>query len=120
MSKQRVNKLGGVPLPVTRMPVLALAMIAASTFSSPRAFAGLGDNEISAQAWACSENYGQIPIAVRNGRDFDAAICLGEGTSGRPPMSREQAYAACREQFSATSLLLRWTSKGWLCRYYGH
>jgi hypothetical protein len=35
-------------------------------------------------------------------------------------MSQSEAFNRCRQQFSARSLLINWTSKGWRCRYYGH
>ncbi len=77
------------------------------------------DVKLSDQAWACSTLYSRYPIKVVNGADRDKALCLGEGKSGRKPMSRSEAWELCRDQFDATSLLIDWTSKGWRCRYYG-
>jgi len=71
------------------------------------------------QAWGCSSLFSPYPIKVRNGEDSAAALCLGEGKKGRKPMTRSEAFELCREQFNATTVLIRWTSKGWHCRYYG-
>ena len=74
------------------------------------------DRKLDQEAYACAGPYTRYPAKVLNGKNRDAAICTG----GRRPMTRSEAYDRCRSQFSATSLLLNWTSKGWRCRYYGH
>jgi hypothetical protein len=55
---------------------------------------------------------------VVNGADRETATCLGEGKSGRTPMSRGEAWSLCREQFNTTTQFVSWTSKGWHCRFY--
>jgi hypothetical protein len=71
------------------------------------------------QAWGCSSLFSPYPIKVSNGGDSATALCMGEGKKGRKPMTRSEAFELCREQFNASTLFIRWTSKGWNCRYHG-
>ena len=99
---------------IARLAVLiGFGLLAFSTEAGARG----GDEKLDGRAWACSGPYSLYPLNVVNGKDQAAAICVGEGK--RKPMARAQAYGQCRKQFSATSLLINWTSKGWFCRYYG-
>jgi hypothetical protein len=81
------------------------------------ALAQFRDEKLDGRAWVCSASYSPFPLNILNGRDRAAAICMSEGK--RKPLSRAEAFERCRKQFSATSLLVNWTSKGWFCRYYG-
>ena len=103
------------------MTTAALACAAAASLCllSNEAAARDWDPKLNDQAWACSTLYSRYPIKVQNSGDSETAVCLGEGKKGRKAMSRSEAYELCREQFDATTLLIRWTSKGWNCRYYG-
>ena|SRR5437016_2684075 len=103
---------------VTRALIIAFGLGVGGWLVTGEARAGK-DDKLSEQAWACSTLYSRYPIKVSNGEDNETALCLGEGKKGRKPMSRSEAYELCREQFDATTLLIRWTSKGWNCRYYG-
>ena len=99
--------------------LLLLGTGLALAFSGGRALARDDDVKLSGRAWACSTLYSRYPIKVQNGESRETALCLGEGKTGRKPMTRPEAYELCRDQFDATSLLVNWTSKGWQCRYYG-
>ena len=106
-------------LAVAKVALFAFATGAGLSFLAGQAPARDWDPKLNDQAWACSTLYSRYPIKVLNGGDSATAICLGEGKKGRKAMSRSEAYELCREQFDATTLLIRWTSKGWNCRYYG-
>ena len=96
----------------------AALICAGSMFVASDASAQFRDRKLDQVAWACSGSYRPYPAKVLNGKDREMAICVGEGK--RKPISRSEAFDRCRQQFSATSLILNWTSKGWRCRYYGH
>jgi hypothetical protein len=99
---------------IARLTVLiGFGLLAFSTDAGARGW----DEKLDGRAWACSGPYSPSPLNVVSGKEWATGICVGE--SKRKPMARAQAYEQCRKQFSATSLLLNWTSKGWLCRYYG-
>jgi hypothetical protein len=99
---------------IARLAILiGVGVVVLSTNASARGW----DEKLDGRAWACSGPYSPFPLNVLNGKDRASAICAGEGK--RKPMPRAEAYDRCRKQFSATSLLINWTSKGWLCRYYG-
>ncbi len=104
---------------VAKTAILVLGIGIGLSSLSGEALARDWDPKLSDQAWACSTLYSRYPIKVQNGGDSGTAVCLGEGKKGRKAMSRSEAYELCREQFDATTLFLRWTSKGWNCRYYG-
>ena len=101
-----------------RVLILAFGLGVGGSFVTGEARASK-DDKLTEQAWACSTLYSRYPIKVSNGEDNETALCLGEGKKGRKPMSRSEAYELCRDQFDATTLFIRWTSKGWNCRYYG-
>jgi hypothetical protein len=107
---------------IARLTALKTAMLTLITWEClvflANDAAAFRDRKLDQQAWACSGSYSPFPAKVLNGKNRDAAICAGEGR--RKPMSRSEAFDRCRQQFSATSLLINWTSKGWRCRYYGH
>jgi hypothetical protein len=101
---------------------LAAALFFAGSLAGFLMFAGhaaaaRGD-KIYENAWACSTLYSRMPVRVVNGADRETATCLGEGKSGRTPMSRGEAWSLCREQFNTTTQFVSWTSKGWHCRFY--
>ena len=97
-----------------------LVLVLAETGLAPDgAAARENDIKLDQQAWGCSTLFSHYPIKTVNGEDRETALCLGEGKKGRKPMSRAEAFDLCREQFNATSLMIRWTSRGWNCRYYG-
>jgi hypothetical protein len=100
-------------------PVAVLALCSGLSFIAHEAQSKDWDPKLNDQAWGCSTLFSRYPIKVLNGGDSETAVCLGEGKKGRKAMSRSEAYELCREQFDATTLLIRWTSKGWNCRYYG-
>jgi hypothetical protein len=104
---------------VARAVILVIGIGTGLSFVAGDAPARDWDPKLNDQAWGCSTLFSQYPIKVLNGEDSETAICLGEGKKGRKAMSRSEAYELCREQFDATTLLIRWTSKGWNCRYYG-
>lgn len=84
---------------------------------SLEARAQFSDAKLDKEAWACAGAYAAFPRKVLNAKNREQAICIGEGK--RKPMSHAVAFERCRKQFSAKSLLVRWTRGGWLCRYYG-
>lgn len=99
------------------LKILTLSLIVSGSPVFPATDAvAFFDRKLDQEAFACAGSYSRYPAKVLNGKNRDAATCAG----GRRPMSRSEAYERCRSQFSATSLLLNWTSKGWRCRYYGH
>ena len=104
-------------LPIFRTVVLPFVLCARLSFAASDAKASFKDFKLDHDAWACSGSYSGFPLKVLNGKDRETAICAGERS--RRPMARAQAFDRCRQQFSATSLLVNWTSKGWHCRYYG-
>jgi hypothetical protein len=104
-------------LAALRSSALVFLVCAGSVSFATDASARDWEIKLDERAWACSASYSRFPLNVLNGKDREAAICVGEGR--RKPMSRAEAYNRCRAQFGATSLLINWTSKGWLCRYYG-
>jgi hypothetical protein len=68
-------------------------------------------------AWAaCGSKYMTEPgrALADDRREF---LCAGKRVRA---MSREDAYHACSKQFGATSIMLFWTRKGWLCHYRGY
>ena len=97
--------------------MLPFVVCAGLSLAGTDARASFKDAKLDQEAWACSGRYSPFPLKVLNGKDRETAICAGERR--RKPMSRAEAYERCRKQFSATSLLINWTSKGWRCRYYG-
>jgi hypothetical protein len=107
-----------VRLMALRILMLVLIVGECTVFLAIDASAQFRDRKLDQEAWACSGPYRHYPVNVLNGKDREAAVCIGEGK--RKPLSRSEAFNRCRQQFSATSLLINWTSKGWRCRYYGH
>jgi hypothetical protein len=105
-------------LMVLKVVMVTLIVGAGAGFLAPDVSAQFRDRKLDQEAWACSGSYRAYPAKVLNGKDRETAICVGEGK--RKPMARSEAYNRCRQQFSATSLLINWTSQGWRCRYYGH
>lgn len=99
--------------------LFVINLTAGLSFFAGEAAAARGD-KIYESAWACSTLYSRSPIKVLNGDDVETATCLGEGKTGRKPMSRGDAWDLCREQFDTTSQFVSWTSKGWFCRFYPH
>lgn len=100
------------------MRLVAGGLLAVLLLSTGEARAAQGNDNLTGQAWACSSLFTRYPVKVRNSDDIETAVCLGEGQSGRMPMSRSEAWELCREQFNTTTLLLAWTGRGWHCRYY--
>jgi hypothetical protein len=99
--------------------LLAAGLAVAFLALAGEAAAARGDRMYSI-AWACSTLYSRAPVKVLNSDNRETALCVGEAKKGRTPMSREEAWSLCREQFDTMNQFLDWTSKGWRCRYYAH
>ena len=107
------HHLGGLVVASLFAGSLAMSFLALAG----EAAAGRGD-KIYENAWACSTLYSRTAIKVLNGNDVETAVCVGEGKSGRTPMSRSEAWELCRDQFDTTTQFIAWTNKGWHCRFY--
>lgn len=83
-----------------------------------------GGLAIAAEAAKPTQKEALAACRAQYGKKVTSAVVQKDGKVGcywevRREMTRQEAYDACKKKHSATTIMLRKTKGGWMCRYYG-